>query len=185
MLTGWRMQDIENAVLNGHSETIDARLADSAYVRYDFDPSPSPEGVDAALKAYAMVYGQWPQIVVVDNISNLDFGSGATDTAALEAASDYLHEVARITGAAVIALHHVQGPYNNGDTPVPLSGLRGQIGRVPEMVLTLHNAGAEMDANPIIGVSCVKNRGGRADPSARIENVIRLGYQPERMALDG
>lgn len=186
MLTHWRMSDIENAVIHGKTDTVDAKLDESSYIRYDFKASPSPDDVDEELKAYAMTYGQWPQLIVMDNISNLDFGGGATDTASLEEASNYLHDVARETGAAVIALHHVQGTYNDGNLPVPLSGLRGQIGRVPELVLTLHNAGDEFDAaagRSVIGVNCVKNRGGKADPSAR--NVIRLDYEPERMALHG
>jgi KaiC/GvpD/RAD55 family RecA-like ATPase len=186
MLTGWRLSDIENAVHSGHTETIDARLDEASYIRYDFKASPTPDDVEDELKAYAMTYGQWPQIIVMDNISNLDFGGTATDTAALEEASNFLHDCARETGAAVIALHHVQGPYNDGNVPVPLSGLRGQIGRVPEMVLTLHNAADEYEqeaGRSVIGVNAVKNRGGKADPSAK--NVIRLDYIPERMQLRG
>jgi hypothetical protein len=186
MLTGWRLQDIEHAVLHGKTDTIDARLDESSYIRYDFKASPSTDDLDDELKAYAMTYGQWPQIIVMDNISNLDVGGGATDTAALEECCNYLHEVARETGAAVIALHHVQGTYNDGNMPVPLSGLRGQIGRVPEMVLTLHNAADEFDTaagRSVIGVNVVKNRGGRADPSAK--TVIKLDYEPERMRLVG
>jgi replicative DNA helicase len=185
MLTGWRTEDIENAVLNGMTKTIDAKLSESSYIRYDFKASPSTDDVDEELKAYAMTYGKWPNLIVMDNISNLDFGGGASDTAALEAACDYLHDLARETSAAIIALHHVQGPYNDGNIPVPLSGLRGQIGRVPEAVLTLHNATPEGAAEgfQIIGVNAVKNRGGKSDNAAR--NPIYLTYRPERMALTG
>ncbi|MEU7096028.1 AAA family ATPase [Kitasatospora aureofaciens] len=186
MITGWRTEDIGNAVLHGKTDTIDAKLSETSFIRYDFKASPTPDDVDDELRAYAMTYGQWPNLIVIDNISNLDFGGGAADTAALEEACNYLHDLARETGAAVIALHHVQGPYNNGDIPVPLSGLRGQIGRVPEVVLTLHNASDDFEAQAgiqTIGVNAVKNRGGKADPSAR--NVIRLSYRPERMSLTG
>lgn len=186
MITGWRTEDIANAVLHGKTETIDAKLSEASYIRYDFKASPTPDDVDEELKAYAMAYGRWPQLIVMDNISNLDMGGGATDTAALEEASNYLHDVARETGAAVIALHHVQGTYNDGNLPVPLSGLRGQIGRVPEVVLTLHNASDDFDlqsGRQVIGVNAVKNRGGKADPGAK--NVIKLTYVPERMSLRG
>lgn len=184
MLTGWRTEDIGNAVLHGKTETIDAKLSESSFVRYDFKSSPSPDDVEDELKAYAMAYGMWPRLIVVDNISNLDMGAGATDTAALEAACDFLHDVARETSSAVIALHHVLGPYNDGNVPVPLSGLRGQIGRVPEVVLTLHNASDPMNPDQqIIGVNAVKVRGGKGDPSA--VRTIKLEYIPERMQLRG
>jgi replicative DNA helicase len=186
MLTGWRTEDIGNAILHGKTDTIDAKLNEASYIRYDFKSSPTPDDVEEELKAYAMVYGMWPRLIVMDNISNLDMGGGATDTAALEEASNFLHDIARESGAAVIALHHVQGTYNDGNVPVPLSGLRGQIGRVPEVVLTLHNASDQLDIDSgrqIIGVNVVKNRGGRADPAAK--NVIRLSYIPERMQLVG
>jgi replicative DNA helicase len=186
MLTGWRTEDIGNAILHGKTDTIDATLSEANFIRYDFKSSPTPDDIEDELKAYAMVYGMWPRLIVVDNISNLDMGGGATDTAALEEASNFLHDIARESGAAVIALHHVQGTYNDGNVPVPLSGLRGQIGRVPEVVLTLHNASDQIDIDSgrqIIGVNAVKNRGGKADPAAR--NVIRLSYIPERMQLVG
>lgn len=186
MLTGWRTEDIGNAILHGKTDTIDAKLSEASFIRYDFKSSPTTDDVDEELKAYAMAYGQWPRLIVMDNISNLDMSGGATDTAALEEASNYLHDIARETGAAVIALHHVQGPYNDGNVPVPLSGLRGQIGRVPECVLTLHNASDPYDieaGRQIIGVNAVKNRGGKSDPAAK--NVIRLTYIPERMSLRG
>lgn len=186
MLTGWRKQDIESSVLAGRTETIDARLSQSAMLRYDFSGSPTTDYIDDELKAYAMYAGRWPALIVMDNISNIDIGGSATDTAALEEACAYLHDVARETGAAVIALHHVQGTYNDGNQPVPLSGLRGQIGRVPEVVLTLHNASTEIEmfnGVNILGVNAVKNRGGKADPAAR--NTIRLDFYPERMELRG
>ncbi|WP_269676122.1 DnaB-like helicase C-terminal domain-containing protein [Kitasatospora mediocidica] len=186
MLTGWRTEDIGNAVLHGKTETIDAKLSESAFIRYDFKSSPTPDDIEDELKAYAMTYGMWPRLVVMDNISNLDMGGGATDTAALEEASNFLHDLARETSAAVIALHHVQGPFNDGNVPVPLSGLRGQIGRVPERVLTLHNASDQFDIDAgrqILGLNAVKNRGGQSDPSAK--NTIRLEFIPDRMLIRG
>ena len=77
---------------------------------------------------------------------------------------DYLKAMARETSACVIGLHHVTGEYNNGDKPIPLSGVKGQIGRVPEMILTLHKRNMGEEAM-ILCISKVKVRGGQPDPT--------------------
>lgn len=77
---------------------------------------------------------------------------------------DYLHTMARNTGACVVGLHHVTGSYNDADKPIPLSGVKGQITRVPELVLTLHRVSEEFGPEAL-RVSTVKNRAGRMDPS--------------------
>jgi hypothetical protein len=100
---------------------------------------------------------------------------------ALEKVCEYLHELARETGACVVALHHVKGDSNDGNQPVPLSQIKGQIGRVPEMILTLHRIGD--DSSRQMGVSVVKNRTGKADASGAM--TLYLDADMERMRLDG
>jgi hypothetical protein len=100
---------------------------------------------------------------------------------ALEKVCEYLHELARMTGACVVALHHVKGDSNDGNQPVPLSQIKGQIGRVPEMILTLHRIGD--DASRQMGVSVVKNRTGKADASGAM--ILYLDADMERMRLTG
>jgi hypothetical protein len=44
--------------------------------------------------------------------------------------------------------------------------VKGQITRVPELVITLHRKASEMDFGvDTLYVSTVKNRGGKSDPS--------------------
>ncbi len=137
-----------------------ARLVEN--LQFSFDANPSFDDLDEELKAYAMAWGAWPEIVVVDNLSNIYTGSDDR-WAALEKSLDYLHDLGRKTGALILPLHHVTGEYETGTDPVPLAGLRGKISKTPEIVLTLHRRGDDM--NPQMGVSVVKNRGGKADPS--------------------
>ena len=75
--------------------------------------------------------------------------------------------MARTTEACVIVLHHVTGPYNDANQPIPLSGVKGQIGRVPELILTLHKEVGEYGYEDLLKVSTVKNRGQKADPSGQ------------------
>jgi len=105
-------------------------------------------------------------MVVVDNITNVRGVGGDEDDpfSGLEAMLDYLHDMARKTSAFVVGLHHVTGKYNDGNIPIPLSGVKGQIGRVPELVLSLHRIQSEFGSDKL-NVSTTKNRGGKADPS--------------------
>lgn len=148
-------------------------------IQFNFDASPSTEDIDDELLAYAQVWGDWPQIIIVDNLSNIY--TGADDRwVALEKALDYLHDLARKTGALIVVLHHVTGEHENGDSPVPLAGLRGKVSKIPELVLTLWRAGDEN--NPCMGVAIVKNRGGRADPSGRRAAILRWDLEHGRLS---
>lgn len=149
------------------TEDIKKELA-SIPLLIDYDSSPTPHDIEEIVAAYYELCNEFPSLIVVDNITNVV--TDATDSgdpfSGLEALMDYLHSMARVTGACVIGLHHVTGDYNNGDKPIPLNGVKGQITRVPEMVLTLHKKAIE-DGRWILCVSPVKNRGGRADPTGQ------------------
>jgi hypothetical protein len=164
--TGWRFDQAAQLVRSGDVSTVADRL--DLPLRFNYDASPSLDQLERSMRAYEEVYGVFPSIVVVDNLTNLR-GGGANDDdpyAGLEAMLDYLHTMARQTGACVFALHHVTGPYNDADQPIPLSGVKGQITRVPELILTMHRV-PEPFGSDSLRVSTVKNRAGRCDPTGR------------------
>jgi len=144
-------------------------ISDLHHIQFVYESSLSQDDVDDELMAYAQVYGAWPEIIVVDNLANIDAG-GDDRWGGLESVCDYLHDVARKTGALIVALHHVTGEHENGDSPVPLSGLRGKISKVPEQVLTLWRAGD--DTWPKMGVAIVKNRGGNASAAGHYNTLL-------------
>lgn len=80
----------------------------------------------------------------------------------------------------MVGLHHVTGPFNDSATPIPLSGIKGQIGRVPEMILTMHKI-AEGYGSDSLRVSTVKNRAGKADPSG--EDYAELEFNGDTMTI--
>lgn len=176
MFTGWSTNDIENAVNAGNTATVDAHLEKRSDVRMDFAGRIEIDTLEADLRAYAMTYGEYPHFIVIDNISNME--SDGEGYQALEASCDYLHELARETGAAVIPLHHVTGEYDDGIKPVPLSGLRGKISKVPETILTLFR---NEESNRLFVVP-VKNRTGKNAAAANW--WVPLKYDPARMKLE-
>lgn len=157
-------------------------LADEIPILFKYDASPSLQMLEDPLEAFAQKYGDYPSVVVIDNITNVRVDGGDDDDpfSGLEGLMDYLHDMARKTSALVIGLHHVTGPYNNGDKPIPLSGIKGQIGRVPEMVLTLHRVSPEFGPEKLC-VSTVKNRAGRADPTGF--DCVELEFVGDSMTI--
>lgn len=179
MLTGWKTGDIENAVEHHNTATVDAYLERLNHIRFDFAGCITVDAIEDQLQAFVMAYGEWPHAIFVDNLSNLDMPESPEGYLALEAACDYLHQLGRQTSAAITALHHVTGAYDDGVTPVPMSGLRGKVSKVPETILTLYRTGSGDSGQ--LHVCPVKNRTGKADPSGAWS--VPLAYEPSRMHI--
>jgi hypothetical protein len=63
---------------------------------------------------------------------------------------------------------------------VPLSGVKGQLARVPEMVLTLHKVNEPLGPASL-RISTVKNRAGKADPSGF--DYVALDFWGDTMTI--
>jgi len=140
-----------------------AKELNSLPIRFNFLTSPTLANLERSMEAFDELYGEYPALTVVDNITNVR--NGTEDNAenpfgGLEVFLDYANGMARETQSCVIGLHHVNGPYNDQNKPIPLSGVKGQIGRVPQMILTMFKSGPGT-----VGISPVKNRGAKFDPS--------------------
>lgn len=148
-------------------------------IRFNFLASPTLANIERSMEAFDELYGEYPALTVVDNITNVR--NGTEDNAenpfgGLEVFLDYANEMARETQSCVIGLHHVNGPYNDQNRPIPMSGVKGQIGRVPQMILTLFRSGPGS-----VGVSPVKLRGAKFDPSG--EYYTELDFDGSTMTF--
>lgn len=148
----------------------------------DYDSSPTPHDIEEILMAYYELCNEFPSLIVVDNITNVvtDASDSGDPFSGLEALMDYLHDMARTTSACVVGLHHVKGEHASGTKPIPIDGVKGQIHRVPEVVLTMFKKPLE-DGRWILCVSPVKNRGGKADPTG--ETYAELEFIGETMQV--
>jgi RecA-family ATPase len=151
-------------------------------MRFDFTSSPDLDRLALSMRSFEEVYDDFPALVIVDNITNV-WAGGVNDEnpyAGLEITLEYLHQMSRDTGSAVVVLHHVTGPYNDGDKPIPLSGIKGQIGRLPELILTMHRVPSQYGTDSL-NVSTVKNRGGWQDPSGK--QFVSLDFEGSTMQI--
>ncbi|SDH17737.1 AAA domain-containing protein [Sinosporangium album] len=176
MITGHPVAMVQAAIERNEVEHYDAAVDGARHIKFVFDSSPSIDDLNRQMLAYGWVYGQWPQLIIVDNASNIY--SEQEGFAGLEEVMDWLHQLARKTSSCVVALHHVTGDYETGDIPVPLSGLRGKISKLPALVLTANRVFGE----PRLNVAVVKNRSGLA--AANGSFGTRLGMDLSRMWIE-
>ena len=175
------MTDAANAVLSGDVERIKGLVSDVP-IRFNYSSSLTLDTITTQVHAYEELHGDYPELIVVDNALDVVMeGSDIDQAQSLDALMSWLHELARTTDACVIVLHHVTGPYNDANQPIPLSGVKGQIGRVPELILTLHKAIGDYGSSDEIRVSTVKNRGQKADPSG--QSFVPLEFDGFRMSI--
>ena len=181
ILGGLDMRESSELALTGPDERI-ASIVGDVPVRFDYNPSPTLSSITTQVHAYEELYGDYPELIVVDNALDVVMdGSDEDQAQSLDALMAWLHELARTTEACVVVLHHVTGPYNDANQPIPLSGVKGQIGRVPELILTLHKSLGGYGESDEIRVSTVKNRGNKADPSGT--TFIPLRFDGFRMSI--
>ncbi len=151
----------ESMLQGNHADALTALM--STTLRYSFDITSVLDCADEVM-AYLEVWGDYPELIIIDNLMNVHEGDDG-DLAAMKSVLDKFHRLARNTDAHVMVLHHVSGgeggANKTGMNPVPLSGVANQVTELPAQVLTLYRRGAELFICP------VKQRDGRSDPSAR------------------
>lgn len=171
----------ERATMMVRTDTVPEAVRDQLAkipVRFVCDATPDLDSIEMHVAAYRELYGDFPDLTVIDNVTDVDIGNREEND--LNDLMSYLHEMARKTESCVLGLHHVTGSYNDSNKPVPLSGLKDQIGRVPALILTMHKERTDYGPD-ILKVSTVKNRAGRADASG--ESFVELDFIGETMRI--
>lgn len=173
-VTGDKMSVIEEAMKGPGRAYYEDALRELDYLRFAFDSGPTLEDIDLEVSAFNEIYGEPPELIIVDNLINVQCDDG-DEFRGLRLISAAMHQLARATGACVICLHHVTGEYEDGLKPPPRRALHGKISKYPELILTLGKEGT------FLGVACVKNRNGPHDPLAG--NTMWLYCDLERMVF--
>lgn len=157
-------------------ETWDTLAANTDHIWFAWDRGPSLDDIEAEVEAFAMVHGEWPHLIIIDNLKNVwieESGDGG-EHIRYDRVLDYLHELAGITGAHIMILHHVVGTYENGDTPIPLGGILGKVTKPFRLILTLHKSW-----DGTLGICIVKNSNGPMDAGGKL--MVKIPYDLERM----
>ena len=155
-LTGHNQVLVEQN-LSSDTHYYDKYFEKFTHIKWVFDSSPSLDDIELEIRAYVELFGEAPQLIVIDNLMNV---AAETDNewAGLRAIMMELHDMARKTEACVLVLHHVseQSEYGSPTEPPARRAIHGKVSQLPALILT-------MGYNPVNGelkIAPVKNRFG-------------------------
>lgn len=150
--TGLYLPQAEEQIKRGTAQAMETLRKSTRHMWFSWNPSPDVTEMAAEIARFGDVHGKYPDVIVADNLSDIDHG----DMESMDVAK-WLQVQAGTTGAAVVLLHHVTGPYATGTDVVPMQGVHNQIHRPQRLILTL-----SVPEPGICRVSVVKNSNGPA-----------------------
>lgn len=154
-------RDVRKTMARGMFKDVYGEALKGSLIRFEFDPSnPSITDIGHMLEAYHEVEGQYPRLLVVDTLMNVEGGSDNEWASIRQTAKDF-HWLARKTKACLLVLHHTSE--QNSDWILqapPRSAIQGKVSQLPSVIVTVANRSGEMF------LAVVKNRFGQADPGA-------------------
>lgn len=179
MISGEYLVDVERMILEGDESFLSQMHIATQHIWVTFDSSPSPQDIEDEVEVYALVHGEYPRLIVIDNL--MDIRTGMEERQGQDQALNFLKQIATRTGAAVVVLCHVVASgygtdedgktvvqdYVSGKVPIPLKGLMNKIDKRPRLILSLY------EVNPTtLGVCILKNNNGRRDAEGKLQVLI-------------
>ena len=122
-------------------------------------------GVEAEVEAYVELHNQYPEVIVIDNL--MDVEGCDTEYAAQQEAMQFLHNLARVTGATVIIMHHATDKSRDAEAdpyrPPARKDIKNGLGEKPQLTLGV----ALNPFNNEFSIAVLKQRMGRSDQTGR------------------
>jgi hypothetical protein len=165
ILSGTQLDDIEKNLNDEAWEAFYAdKLAAANHIDWCYQSDIDLEFLVLRLQAHAELRGDYPHLIVVDNLGNT-VADQDNEYAELRGTCRELQRIARSTNAHILALHHVKGAKENGVQPIGLGDLLGNIGKISEVVLGMNRLPGDPNA---VNISVAKNRGGKSQQQIRM-----------------
>ena len=153
--------DLDDEQIGQVMEGQYAEALKSSPLQFVFDGSLTLKQVTSELNAYVEIFDEWPEVIVVDNLINVE---GTGDHEGQSGILSELHYLARLTGAAVFVLHHCSE--SNGQDPLrapPQSAIQNKVSHYLDLIITVAMNSLTGDFQ----AAAVKVRSGRNDPKAQ------------------
>ena len=129
-------------------------------------------GVDAQIAAYVEMWDAYPEVIVIDNL--MDVEGGSTDYTVQMEIMGNLVELARMTGATVLVLHHATDKSdmarNYSTQPPSRADIKNGMSEKPQLIL-----GVALDPHvkPVqMKVAILKQRMGPSDQTGKIYGTL-------------
>jgi hypothetical protein len=169
------VDEAEGLLDNLHPGMMSILEDNTSHIWFNWNNGPNLDDIQDEVEAFAHVMGEWPHLIIVDNLKNIwveTSGEGG-EHIRYDRVLDFLHELAGYTNAHIMVLHHVSGFYEDGDKPIPLSGILGKVTKPFRLIITLYRPNEGQ-----IGLSIVKNSTGRMQQDGGL--ICNLGIDLER-----
>ena len=159
MATGSKIEQIREELHIGGADYYGEILAkEFSHIRWVFESDPTYDDLELETAAYAEAYGDFPEIIVVDNLVNV-IGEAESEYASEKESTRVLKRLNRVTGSAVWLVHHMNERKADPTYPSPRTDIANKLSQLPEVIFSIAAAGHEQRW------AIVKNRTGRQDPS--------------------
>lgn len=159
--TGVDHEQVSRAFERNDAESayIEDELSESQ-IRFIFDDAPSLEDIEEELAAWIERFDDYPEVLVIDNLIDLDQDSD-DEYGAWQDALQWFKSLCRRYGMTIIVIHHAR-ELEKSDYPSPRKDIQGKVTKTPELVLSV-----ALTPSNQFRVAPVKNRTGPQDPMAR------------------
>lgn len=147
--------------LKGNKEFASAALKDADHIKWCFNPAPTFEDLYNELDAFAEIHGQYPHMVVIDILMDVDDGTGTVDQNYWATMAE-LKVLARETQTALVLAHHTTESVK-GEPCQPRSAIMGKANQLPILIITLQGD----SFNNRLHFAVVKNRYGKDDVTGK------------------
>lgn len=135
---------------------------------WSFEDDLSYDNINDEIEAFWELWGQAPDFVIVDNLTDVE-GQSEDEWSTQRRALKALTQMARATDSATIVLHHTSEDDRIKELPCPpRRAIVGKPSQKPALILTLSDQGARRP------VAVVKNRFGESDKSGQTASWYRL-----------
>jgi hypothetical protein len=128
------------------------------------------------VKAYGEKYGEWPHLIIIDNLMNVS-ALHDNEWTGMRDIMKACHHIARETDSAIFILHHTSEAEGDPLFPPSRRAIQGKVSQLPEMILTVAMETEQSEFR----IACVKNR--FAKHSAMGDRWIALKVDASRMKL--
>lgn len=146
------------------------------HIWFSWNQGPDLQDIQDEVEAYAHVTGSWPHLIVIDNLKNIwTEGSEGGEHVRYDRVLDFLHELSGQTNAHILVLHHVAGIYDDGNRPIPLSGILGKVTKPFRLIITLYRPNEEQ-----IGLSIVKNSTGKMQQTGELAVFLNIDLERQQ-----
>jgi len=176
IITGHLSSTIEDSFKNDGVQFYTDELATLRHIEFSFDPSPTLDDVDLMVKAYGEKYGEWPHLIIIDNLMNVS-ALHDNEWTGMRDIMKACHHIARETDSAIFILHHTSEAEGEPTRPPSRRAIQGKVSQLPEMILTV----AMEPEYSEFRIACVKNR--FAKHSAMGDKWVALKVDAGRMTL--